>query len=282
LGYLKIPEGMLVKLDDAVKMKPSDVVIMATGSQGEPTAVLGRMASGRHAVINVENGDTIVMSANVIPGNEESIFRIVNRLFQKGANVIYPAIARVHVSGHACQEEQKLLLNLIRPKYFVPIHGELRMLKAHARLAQELNIPAKNIFVGENGTPIEFETDSARQLERLKGGWVFVDGRRVGDVGPTVIRDREMLSREGFVLQVVRRNTDGTLEEVPEIITRGFVHTKESEEFLILLSESVGKVLSDIDRSVSDEVVKTRATDTLSKLISQETKRKPLIISVVA
>ncbi|MCW1967553.1 MAG: ribonuclease J [Anaerolineae bacterium] len=282
MGYLKIPDGMLVRLEDAAKMKPSDVAIMATGSQGEPSSVLTRMARGRHQTLNVEVGDTIVMSANVIPGNEESIFRTVNRLFQAGANVIYPAIARVHVSGHACQEEQKLLINLIRPKYFVPVHGELRMLKAHSRLARDLNVPSSNIFVVENGTPIEFTDDGARQHERLKGGWVFVDGRRVGDIGPVVIRDREMLSREGFILQVIRRNADGGLSEDPEIITRGWVHMKDSQEFILQLAESVGKTLADISAAVGDDVVKNRATEALSRLVSQETKRKPLIITVIA
>lgn len=282
MGYLKIPDGMLVKLEDAVKMKPSDVTIMATGSQGEPSSVLTRMAKGRHPTLNVEIGDTIVMSANVIPGNEESIFRTVNRLFQCGANVVYPAIARVHVSGHACQEEQKLLINLIRPKFFIPVHGELRMLKAHSRLARDLGIPASNIFVGENGTPVEFQDGNARQFERLKGGWVFVDGRRVGDIGPVVIRDREMLSREGFIMQVIRRNNDGALSEDPEIITRGWVHMKDSQEFILQLAESVGKTLADVTAAISDDVVKTRATEALARLVSQETKRKPLIITVVA
>ena len=282
MGYLKIPDGMLVKLEDAVKMKPSDVTIMATGSQGEPSSVLTRMAKGRHPTLNVEIGDTIVMSANVIPGNEESIFRTVNRLFQCGANVVYPAIARVHVSGHACQEEQKLLINLIRPKFFIPVHGELRMLNAHSRLARDLGIPASNIFVGENGTPVEFQDGNARQFERLKGGWVFVDGRRVGDIGPVVIRDREMLSREGFIMQVIRRNNDGALSEDPEIITRGWVHMKDSQEFILQLAESVGKTLADVTATISDDVVKTRATEALARLVSQETKRKPLIITVVA
>jgi ribonuclease J len=282
MGYLKIPDGMLVKLEDAIKMKPSDVTIMATGSQGEPSSVLTRMAKGRHPTLNVEIGDTIVMSANVIPGNEESIFRTVNRLFQCGANVVYPAIARVHVSGHACQEEQKLLINLIRPKFFIPVHGELRMLKAHSRLARDLGIPASNIFVGENGTPVEFQDGNARQFERLKGGWVFVDGRRVGDIGPVVIRDREMLSREGFIMQVIRRNNDGALSEDPEIITRGWVHMKDSQEFILQLAESVGKTLADVTAAISDDVVKTRATEALARLVSQETKRKPLIITVVA
>ena len=164
MGYLNVPEGMLVKLEEALRMKPHDIAIMATGTQGEPSAVLGRMAMGKHPMLNVEPDDTIVLSAHPIPGNEEYIHRIINRLFQKGANVLYTPIAKVHVSGHACQEEQKLLMSLVKPKFFVPIHGEVRQLKAHAKLARSIGIPAENIFAVENGTPIEFADGEAHSV----------------------------------------------------------------------------------------------------------------------
>jgi ribonuclease J len=281
MGYLTIPDGMLVRLEDAVKMKPNDIAIMATGTQGEPSAVLGRMAVGKHALINVEPGDTIVMSAHPIPGNEEYIHRIINRLFQKGANVLYDPVARVHVSGHASQEEQKLLMSLVKPTYFVPIHGELRMLKAHAKLARELGIPADNTFVVENGTPIHFVAGQARQLDRLPGGYVFVDGSGVGDIGKAVIRDREMLARDGFVLAIVRRDEAGRLAGAPEIVTRGFVYMKESEALIKSMREAVSEALKDISGTTGDGTVRDKTIEALNKLIYTETRRRPMIIPVV-
>jgi ribonuclease J len=281
MGYLVIPDGMLIKLDEAVRMPPHQVAIMATGTQGEPSAVLGRMAVGKHQLINVEPGDTIVLSAHPIPGNEEYIHRIINRLFQKGATVKYDPIARVHVSGHACQEEQKLLLSLVRPKYFVPVHGELRMLKAHSRLAQDIGIPAERIFVVENGTPIEFTADAAQQLDRLPGGYVFVDGSGVGDIGPAVLRDREVLARDGFVVAVARRGADGKLCAPPEIITRGFVYLKEAEPLIQQLSSEIASALADIGPGTSQETVRQRMADALSRTIYAETKRKPVLIPIV-
>jgi ribonuclease J len=282
MGYLTIPDGMLIKLEEANKMPAHQVAIMATGTQGEPSAVLGRMAVGKHQIINVEPGDTIVLSAHPIPGNEEYIHRIINRLFQKGANVKYDPIAKVHVSGHACQEEQKLLMSLIRPQYFVPIHGELRMLKAHARLAQDVGIPSDNVFVVENGTPVEFNDDGARVLDRLPGGYIFVDGSGVGDIGPAVIRDREVLARDGFVIAVVRRGLDGKPVAPPEIITRGFVYLKEAEPLIQQMSSETMAALSEFDSSTPNEAVKQRLNDVLSKVIYAETKRRPVLIPVVA
>lgn len=282
MGYLKIPDNMLVKLEDAVRMPAHDVCIMATGTQGEPGAVLGRMSTGKHPMLQVQEGDTIVMSSHPIPGNDEAIHGIINRLYQKGANVIYPPIMRVHVSGHACQEEQKMLINLVRPKYFVPIHGELRQLKAHARSAKSLGWADDKIVVVENGTPIEFKDGVAHKLERIPGGYVFVDGSLVGDVGPMVIRDRDMLAREGFVLLVIRRESNGRITQQPEIITRGFVHTKESEELIDTLEKKVGEALSGIDNTGSEDKIKNIATDALNRQINLETKRRPLIVTVVA
>ncbi len=282
MGYLKIPDDMLIKLEEANKMQADKVCIMATGSQGEPGAVLGRIATGRHQVINAEPGDTFVLSAHPIPGNEEAIHRIVNKLFQKGANVIYPPLARVHVSGHACQEEQKLLLNLVRPKYFVPIHGELRHLNAHRRTALAVGVPNDNIIVVENGTPLEFKDGKVKKLERIKGGYVYVDGNSIGEINHTVLRDRDMLSREGFVFLVVRRNEAGKLEGQPEIITRGFVHVHEQQELLDALEKRVSDALKAVDPQASDEKFKQVAIDALGRLINQETKRKPAIFAVVA
>jgi ribonuclease J len=279
MGYLTIPDGMLVKLDEAVRMKPHEVAIMATGTQGEPGAVLGRMAVGKHPVINVEPGDTIVMSAHPIPGNEEYIHRIINRLFQKGANVLYDPVAKVHVSGHASQEEQKLLMSLIRPKHFIPIHGELRMLKAHAGLAHQMGI--NSTFVVENGTPVEFTDGEAEQLDRLPGGYVFVDGSGVGDIGKAVIRDRDILSRDGFVLAIIRRDEKGGLLEAPEIITRGFIYMKESESLVKGMSDAVSDALKDMGAAMSVSTIKDKTTEALNRYINNETRRRPMIIPVV-
>jgi ribonuclease J len=176
------------------------VAIIATGSQGEPSAALGRMADGRHRHITIKAGDTVVMSSRVIPGNEQLVGRAINKLFSRGARVIYGRSGNVHVSGHASQEELKLLLHLIKPKYFLPVHGELRHLHAHAELARQQGVPDTNIFVVENGTVVEFSENNAEILERIPGGYVFVDGSGVGDIGPQVLRDREVLSQDGFVL----------------------------------------------------------------------------------
>lgn len=282
MGYLQLPDGLLVKLEETNKMKAEEVCIMATGSQGEPSAVVGRIATGRHQVITAMPGDTYVLSAHPIPGNEEAIHRIINRLFQKGANVIYPQLARVHVSGHASQEEQKLLLGLVKPRYFIPIHGELRQLYAHRRLALSLGIPAENIFVGENGMPVEFSDNGARQLDRIPGGYVFVDGSGVGDIGPIVLKDREALARDGFVLVVVRRDAKGGLLQAPEIITRGFVYLKESEELIKAIAQTAADELKNMKPGMSDDDVRTRAGEAVSKQIANETRRKPMVIVIVA
>src|SRR5690606_22872679 len=225
MNILNIPDDMLVELGRINSIPPHQLVIMATGSQGEPSAVLGRLATGQHRSLDVMAGDTIVISAHTIPGNEETVSRTINKLIQRGANVIYDPIAPVHVSGHGSQEEMKLLISLLTPRFFLPIHGELRHLKAHANLAMQLGVPEKNIFVVENGHVLEVGKHGIRLGARVPGGYVFVDGSGVGDVGKTVMRDREVLARDGFMIVVV--NVDSQTGEVisePEIITRGFIY----------------------------------------------------------
>ncbi len=283
MGYLNIPDGMLVRLEEANKLEPHNIAIMATGTQGEPSAVLGRMSVGKHPIISVQPGDTIIMSAHPIPGNEEYIHRIINRLFQKGADVLYDPVAKVHVSGHASQEEQKLLIGLLRPRYFIPIHGELRMLKAHARLAYDLGFSPEQVFVVENGTPIEFVEGQARQLSRVPGGYVFVDGSGVGDVDKSVIRDREVLARDGFIVTVVRRDKDGGFKaHNPEIITRGFIYMREAESLTKIMSQAVLGELRQLGEDAAEETIRGRVTDALSKVIYSETRRRPMIIVIVA
>jgi ribonuclease J len=274
---------MLVRLEEANKLEPHNIAIMATGTQGEPSAVLGRMSVGKHPIISVQPGDTIIMSAHPIPGNEEYIHRIINRLFQKGADVLYDPVAKVHVSGHASQEEQKLLIGLLRPRYFIPIHGELRMLKAHARLAYDLGFSSEQVFVVENGTPIEFVDGQARQLSRVPGGYVFVDGSGVGDVDKSVIRDREVLARDGFIVTVVRRDKDGGIKaQNPEIITRGFIYMREAESLTKVMSQAVLGELRQLGEDAAEETIRGRVTDALSRVIYSETRRRPMIIVIVA
>jgi ribonuclease J len=277
LGYLNIPPGLLVELS-AFKDRPDhQIVIIATGSQGEPSAALGRMAHGKHRHIKIKQGDTVVMSSRVIPGNEQMVGRAINKLFQRGARVIYGREDNVHVSGHASQEELKLLFHLVKPKYFIPVHGELRHLHANAALAHKQGIPVENIFVVENGMVIEFDDKGARIADRVPGGWVFVDGSTIGDIGPQVLRDREILSRDGFVLAVVQLNEKtGELIGRPKIITRGFVFVKDN---LALIERAEEEVMAAIRLDGKDPHTTIRRT--LGELLYSETQRQPMVLPVV-
>jgi ribonuclease J len=277
LGYLDVPEGLLVPLASVNSLPPSKVAIMATGTQGEPSAVLGRLATDRHRQLSVQQGDTVVMSAHPIPGNEELVHRIINRLLQRGARVLYDAIAPVHVSGHASREEQKLLINVIRPKYFVPIHGELRHLHQHAAIARELGIPADNIAVVEHGTIIEFNEEGMAVGERVPGGYVFIDGAIVGDIGPAVLRDRESLARDGFVAAIVNRDArSGELLGRPQLVSRGFVYLPEASDLIETAQDMLASVLTDSDGDW-ERLIQSR----LSQFLYSETKRRPIVIPVV-
>ncbi len=282
LGYLEIPEGLLIDLGQAVRMPAHEVVIMATGTQGEPSAALGRIATGNHKQIELEAGDTVIMSAHPIPGNEEMVHRTINRLIQRGAEVIYDPIAPVHVSGHAAREEMKLMINLIRPRFFVPIHGELRHLHLHARIARELGVPADNIAVVENGTVLEFTSDSMTIGERVPGGYVFVDGSGVGDVGPVVMRDREMLARDGFVIVnlMIDRETR-ELADKPEIVSRGFVYLREAAGLLNGTQEMIEAILNRSNGHLSCEQLRGTVEKVLEEYFYSETKRRPMVFAFV-
>jgi ribonuclease J len=279
LGYLDIPDNLLIDISQANGFPPEKVVIMATGSQGEPTAVLGRLAHGRHSKLSIEEGDTVVLSAHPIPGNEEMIYRIINRLLQRGADVLHEGIADVHVSGHASREEMKLLINLVKPRFFVPIHGELRHLKAHGKLAEEMGIPKDNIAVVENGTVLELDEESLAIGPRIPGGYVFVDGIGVGDVGPAVMRDRERLASSGFFIAVVTLGNDGQLIERPEIISRGFVYLDEAEEILEGAKDIIAQTIKASGRN-RDQLCK-RIESSLSRYLYGETGRRPMIYAIV-
>jgi len=274
LGYLDIPESVLVSVDQALKLKANEVVLMSTGTQGEPSSIMGRLSTGTNRQFDIIPGDTVVLSSHPIPGNEEGVYRTINRLFRRGANVIYEAIAPVHVSGHASQEEMKLMLNLVRPKYFIPIHGELRHLRQHAQIAQQVGIPEERIATVENGQVVEFVDGEMRMGERIPGGYVFVDGAGVGEIGPAVMREREILAQDGFVLVnlILDRNSCHLVEE-PEIITRGFVHAADAEELL----EATRKMVVQAINCESNGRMKSDIEQTLKSYLYSKTKRRPMV-----
>jgi ribonuclease J len=274
LGYLEAPKGLIIPLDKALKTDPSKVVLMCTGTQGEPSSILGRLSTGTHRSLDIETGDTVVMSSTPIPGNEEMVHRTINRLFQRGAEVIYDAVAPIHVSGHAHQEEMKLLLQLIKPKYFVPIHGELRHLKQHAALARQVGIPEENIAVVENGTVIEFDHLEMHIGERVPGGYVFVDGSVVGDIGPRVMRERVALAREGFVVvHLTLDSLSGEIISEPEIVSKGFVFVREAEELFEQARARIREIATNGDASRLSK----RIEKDLAKFFYTETKRRPMV-----
>ncbi|MFH1633281.1 MAG: ribonuclease J [Chloroflexota bacterium] len=272
LGYLEIPEETLVPLEQALKMKDSEVVLMCTGSQGEPSSIMGRLSSGTNRRFSLKEGDTVVLSSHPIPGNEELIYRTINRLFRRGANVLYEPLMSVHVSGHASQDEMTLMIHMVKPKYFIPTHGELRHLRQHAFIAEEAGIPAENIEVIENGQIVEFVDGEMRLGERIPGGYVFVDGSSVGDIGPSVVREREELARDGFVLVNLTLDKNGRLREDPEIITRGFIYKHDTPELLEKITIRIAKTIERAQGNIHDDVLQT-----LRSFLYNETKRRPQI-----
>jgi ribonuclease J len=272
LGYLNIPDGIEVPLDQALKMKDREVVLMCTGSQGEPSSIMGRLATGTNRQFDVKPGDTIVLSSHPIPGNEEPVYRTINRLFQRGTNVIYDPLESVHVSGHASQEEIKLMINMIKPKYLIPIHGELRHLKQHAILGKETGLPEENIAVVENGHVIEFSDGKMEIGERIPGGYVFVDGSRVGEVGPSVVRERNALGRDGVVVVSLALDSNGRLLDDPEILTRGFVYKHDADEFMEEVATQVVEAVEEGRGDIYNDVVQR-----VRSFLYKETKSRPQV-----
>jgi len=273
LGYLDLPDDLVVSLDQALKMYPDEVVLMCTGTQGEPTSIMGRLSTGTNRQFDIQEGDTVVLSSHPIPGNEESVYRTINHLFRRGADVIYEAIAPVHVSGHASQEEMKLLMHLVKPKYFIPIHGELRHLRQHAHLARQVGIPDENINVIENGQVIEFENGEMRLAERIPGSYVFVDGSGVGDIGRSVVREREALARDGFMLVNLTLNRDTEeLSDEPEIITKGFIYTRSGDDLVEATRDMVKKTISERNGKPEDGLEKQ-----IRNFLYNKTKRRPMV-----
>jgi ribonuclease J len=273
LGYLKVPDKTLVSIEQALKISPKEIVLMCTGSQGEPSSIIGRLSTGTNRQFDIQAGDTVVLSSHPIPGNEEAISKTINRLFRRGADVIYDAIAPIHVSGHASQEEQKLLVNLVHPKYFVPIHGELRMLRHHAVLAQQVGIPELNIAVIENGQVLELTNGNIQLGERIPGGYIFVDGSSIGEVDYDVMRERERLARSGiFLIDLSVDKYSGRLLHDPEIITRGFVSPEEA----VTLIPAVRQRIMDVVNGGGLETEKV-LIDAVRTFLYNETKRRPMV-----
>ncbi|KAF1084592.1 Ribonuclease J 1 [Sporotomaculum syntrophicum] len=284
LGYLQMPDGLLVELDEASRLPRNQVVYLTTGSQGEPMSALTRMASGDHRQVEIMSGDTIIISANPIPGNEKLVSRVIDQLFKLGANVIYEAVSGIHVSGHPSQEELKLMINLVKPKYFIPVHGEYRMLIKHAQLAVDMGIAEANIFVGENGQVLELSKRGGRFAGRVTSGRVLVDGLGVGDVGNIVLRDRRQLSQDGILIVVVTISRDsGMIISGPDIVSRGFVYVRESEQ---LMDQAKEKVKSALDKCSSRKIsewasIKSQIRDDLSRFLFEKTRRRPMILPII-
>jgi ribonuclease J len=276
LGYLDIPAGTLVSLEEALHLPAKEVALMCTGSQGEPSSIVGRLSTGTNRQFDIKAGDTVVLSSHPIPGNEETIFKTINRLFQRGANVIYDAISPIHVSGHASSEEQKLLLNLVRPKYFIPIHGEMRHLKRHAALARQVGVPQENIVVVENGQVVELSDGKLSLAERVPGGYVFVEGQSIGEIGKDIIREREQLSRAGILMiTAIVDKYSNRLRREPEITTHGFISTEDSTSLIPAVRRKVTDI---VNGGLDDEKI---ITDAVKSLLYNETGRKPMVFVTV-
>ncbi|MBI5416942.1 ribonuclease J [Candidatus Poribacteria bacterium] len=284
LGYLKIPKDTILDLKEINKYPPNRIAIMTTGSQGEPMSALSRISLDTHKQIKLSPGDTVLISAKMIPGNERAITHTINHLFKRGAKVIYEQVSEVHVSGHASQEELKLVMNLVKPKYFMPIHGEYRHLVKHAELAKDLNIPEENIFVVENGACVEFFENQVNTANRVTAGRVLVDGKGIGDVGPVVLRDRMHLSQDGMVVIILTINKqDGSLVGEPYIVSRGFVYDKTQEE---LLPDTKQLIINELLKSKQEEsteemVVTANIRRTLKKYFYEKLNRRPIILPLI-
>lgn len=283
LGYLSFPEDTIIDIDRINKLRPEQVVIITTGSQGEPMSALARIASSTHKKVEIMEGDLVIISANPIPGNEKFVYRVINDLFKQGADVIYDSLAETHVSGHAKQEELKLMHRLIKPKFFMPAHGEYRMLKKHARLAMSLGMSEKNIFIMQNGKVLELSRKTATLNGSVQAGSILVDGLGVGDVGDVVLRDRKILSEDGLIVVVAAVDCKGNLLAGIEVMSRGFVYVKESEELIEEVRDITRDVLlKNINKKGNNySAAKNAIKDELNNFLYRRTMRRPMIIPVI-
>lgn len=284
LGYMKIPEGVLINLDNIKKYRPNQVVIITTGSQGEPMSALTRMAFSDHRKVEVTKDDLIIISASPIPGNEKSVSNVINELFKIGAEVIYKSLMDVHVSGHACQEELKLIISLVKPKFFIPVHGEHRHLVLHKRLAEKVGIPPERSFVLSNGTILEMDSSSAKINGTVPAGQVLVDGLGVGDVGNIVLRDRKHLAEDGLIIVVVTiAQENRQMVSRPDVISRGFVYVREAERLIDGVKDISADAVEDClsKRSVDWAMMKSNIKSSVARYIYDKTKRNPMILPII-
>ena len=285
LGYLNIPDGVLIDIDDIDDYIPERLVLITTGSQGETMSGLSRMASGTHRKVVITRDDLVIISATPIPGNEKLVSNVIDDLFKIGADVIYHSLADVHVSGHACQEEQKLMLSLVKPKYFIPVHGEYRHLKAHAETAMKIGIPEENIMMLTNGRVLELDKNMCKLGSTVPAGQLLVDGLGVGDVGNIVLKDRQHLSQDGLIIVVIAMDgKTGQILAGPDIISRGFVYVRESEDLMDSIKRQIFKDISNMEsEGIKDwTTIKTRVKDTLHDFVYSKTKRNPMIIPIIS
>ena len=284
LGYMSVPNGVLIDLKEINRYKPEQLTLITTGSQGEPMSALSRMASAEHDKVTLGASDLVVISANPIPGNEKLVGKVINSLLARGVSVLYDAVADVHVSGHACQEELKLMHALTRPKFFIPVHGEYRHLVNHKKLAESMGIPEKNILISELGKVIEVDRSSMRFNGTVPSGKVLIDGYGIGDVGNIVLRDRRHLAQDGLVVVVASIDMqEGLLVSGPDIVSRGFVYVREAEELMDRTRKAAHDAIeSCLESGVDDWMeIKTKVRDDVARLISRETKRKPMILPII-
>ena len=284
LGYIKIPANTLVDINKTKNIPDKELVVITTGSQGEPMSALARMASNDHKSINIKRSDMVILSSTPVPGNELTVSNVVNQLIQKGAEVIYSDIADIHVSGHACREELKLMHSLIRPKYFMPVHGEYRHLSTHAELAHTLGMPMENIFLLSNGDCLTVSQKEAYKTEAVaEAEGIMVDGLGVGDVGNIVLRDRRLLSESGLIILVAAIDKySNTIASGPDIISRGFVYVRENEDLIDEACRRAEEILEDcMEKNMKDwNGMKTAVRDGLSRFIYAKTQRSPVILPI--
>ncbi|OFO62301.1 ribonuclease J [Peptoniphilus sp. HMSC075B08] len=283
LGQFRVKKDTFVDIKDMDKYDDSEIVLITTGSQGEPMSALTRIAYGEHRKIQLTPNDAVILSATPIPGNENAVTKVINRLLERGAKVIYETLSEIHVSGHACQEELKLILSLVKPKYFIPAHGEVRHLMKHAKIAQQMGMDERNIFIMENGNCLEISQKSAKLVGDVPSGNILVDGLGVGDVGNIVLRDRRHLSEDGLIIVVISLTKEGKVVSGPDIISRGFVYVRESEDLIEDAKNVVRKILNDDSRdNLKDwNGLKSDIRDNLRSYIFKNTKRNPMILPII-
>ena len=284
LGYLNVPDGILVSIDMVSRYPHDKLVIITTGSQGEPMSALYRMAFSEHRRVEIGTGDYVIISATPIPGNEKTVGKVVDELLKRGAEVVYEKMYDVHVSGHACQEELKLIMSLAKPKFFIPVHGEQKHLRSHAQLAESMGIPSSNIFIADNGRQLQLSKRKMTALENVPAGKIFVDGYGVGDVGNAVIKERKRLAEDGLmIISAVIEKETGMLVSGPEIVSRGFVYVRDSEQ-LIAEAKLVAQIVIDeciYDGRIEWSTIRNRMRDDISRLLYDRTKRSPMVLPLI-